>query len=221
MSVDSDGNLLVTGTFTDSLDLGRGAMTAGPNPQMFVAKLDPSGVAIWGRQIAGRNLASTALVADSSGGLVFAVRLFGTIDFGNGPVGSPETEQALVARWDAAGKHLWSRNVMNAFDRIVLGLDGSDNVVAASTGEVDSAFPCGTPMRDVVMFVTKIKASGEPSWTRLFGPKAINSLMGALLIVRPDGSSMVAGGANAGVDFGQGVVPMGCGYWNFLIGLTP
>jgi hypothetical protein len=224
LGLDSDGNLLVTGTFSGSLDLGAGTMDAGASPQMFLAKLDRTGAALWSRSVAGRDLLSSAVVADATGGLVLAFRYQGTVDLGNGPVGAPDAREARVARWDAAGNLSWSSKLFEVFDRISLGLDGTGNVIAAAQGQPGAAFPCGiVTTGDWLFFVTKMTASGESIWTRMFGPGAINALSVPLLTVLPDGSSTLASAANADVDFGQGILPMGPGpgYWNFLVRLTP
>lgn len=54
LAVDSEGNILVTGTFEGVIDFGAGPLMAPPNGGAYLAKLDPTGKLIFNRVISGQ-----------------------------------------------------------------------------------------------------------------------------------------------------------------------
>jgi hypothetical protein len=96
VTVDPAGNILVTGGFNASVDLGCGPlMGSGPSPGgAFLAKLSPAGTAIWATTMGGGNPPASAPVGnsvamDGTGNTYVAGDFSGSIDFGSGPIMGP------------------------------------------------------------------------------------------------------------------------------------
>jgi uncharacterized protein (AIM24 family) len=130
LAVDGSDNVLLMGAFYGTIDFGGGPLSGSFDT--FVAKLNASGVHQWSQIIASvtSGLLWTADIAtDSSDNLLLTgYHLFGTVDFGGGPLTTSDTS-AVVAKFDPSGTHDWSQ----MFDDISAGVtilpDSTDNVV--------------------------------------------------------------------------------------------
>lgn len=151
IAIDPVGNILLTGSYTWTVDLdpGPGAMTYTSNgsTNIYLAKYDPSGNFIWGISAGstGTDIAS-GLAVDGTGDIYLTGRFTGTVDFDPGPgvVNRTATStDAVVAKYSSAGTLLW----VNGFggtgvdDAIAVSLDPAGNVVVTgaffSTMDID------------------------------------------------------------------------------------
>src|SRR5260221_3270371 len=75
MAVDRNGNIFVTGVFSNSVDFGGGALTsAGAGSTMFLAKYSSHGSLMWAKQFGGTATWSPKSMAlDGSGNIYVAV----------------------------------------------------------------------------------------------------------------------------------------------------
>ncbi len=99
LSVDSVGNLVVTGFFEGTIDFGNGPLTSdgGVYDDIFVAKFSPDGTALWSHRY-GDTAAQCGVITlfpcgstaafDLDGNTLFSGGFSGTIDFGGGPLTS-------------------------------------------------------------------------------------------------------------------------------------
>lgn len=107
---DAAGNSYVTGYFRDRATFGT-FLLQDPGINMFVAKLDPTGTALWVVRV-GR--AGGGGIAVDAGGNVFVTGGFsGTTAFGpfsltSNSVNSPSAGNAFVAKLDPTGTFLWA-----------------------------------------------------------------------------------------------------------------
>jgi hypothetical protein len=92
LSVDGNGNVGVTGSFSGSTSLdGKGTLTSGPGKAAFLTKLkSAAGELVWSRGLivanAGESIDARSVASDrSSGEWILAGTLDGTTDFGIGP----------------------------------------------------------------------------------------------------------------------------------------
>ncbi len=119
LAVDAQGNAVLAGSFSQTIDLGAGAIsTAGAGSgdttnAAFVAKFDPGGKYQWGRQygegISARNASINAVAVDSCGAVFVNGPFGGTINFGTGPLVSDGTKSyGFLAKLDAQGTGVWS-----------------------------------------------------------------------------------------------------------------
>ena len=110
IAVDAAGDVLVTGGFELSMNLGTGALTSAGSYDVFMAKISGAGVTQWAHRYGDIDSQVAVDVGVSpTGDLAITGALFGTINFG-GPdltVASNETG-IFAAKFDASGAHLWS-----------------------------------------------------------------------------------------------------------------
>jgi len=97
VDVDGNGNVVMTGYFTGSVDFGGGALSSS-GLDVVVAKYNSAGTYIWSKRFGGFDTQIPNAVAVKSTGEVTVVGYFATsIDFGSGLLTSLGTSDAFVA----------------------------------------------------------------------------------------------------------------------------
>lgn len=106
-AVDPTGDLLISGVYAGTMDFGLGALPpAGPDGLGFVARLDgKTGDAEVSRSVGD----ALGYVTGAPDGFYFAGTLRGSADFGGGVLETGTVDLPVVARYDAAGAHVWSQ----------------------------------------------------------------------------------------------------------------
>jgi hypothetical protein len=114
VAVGPSGSVGLTGETDGALDFGGGEL-AGNGSDIYVAKLDNDGAHVWSKRflpVGGEATARGYAVAiDNAENLVLLGRFKGEIDVGGGPMtanANVNDYQALIAKYDPAGNHLWS-----------------------------------------------------------------------------------------------------------------
>jgi len=140
------GDVVVTGEFKGTLDLGGGPLsTTGNYYNVFVASFGPTGAHRWSKGFGGFMSGGHGygVAVDDSGDAVVTGAFFGTVDFGGAPLKSAGEDDTFVASFDPTGTHRWSKRFGSAssehYDGTTFGdsygvaLDGSGNVVVTGT----------------------------------------------------------------------------------------
>ncbi|APR82565.1 Hypothetical protein A7982_07914 [Minicystis rosea] len=114
VAADGAGNVLLVGTFFDSIDLGGGLLTSAGGQDIFVAKLDASGKHLRSKRFGDAGEPTgVSIAADSADNAIVAGFFGGSLDFGGGLlVSSGSPASIFVAKLAADGSHIWSE----AFD---------------------------------------------------------------------------------------------------------
>src|SRR5206468_12013956 len=104
--------LLVTGRFNGTIDFGNGALGSAGGFDVFLAKLDPNGIAIWSKRFGDleNEQEPFGVTTDRSNNVLLTGRFKGAMDFGGGPLASAGQDDGFLAKFDPAGGHLWSRS---------------------------------------------------------------------------------------------------------------
>jgi hypothetical protein len=114
VSVDSSGNVYITGNFQSStIDFGGGALTnanAGYS-DIFLAKFDSNGNHLWSKSFGGISDDYGNSVSVDSSGNVYITGYFksSTIKFGGGALTNTGGYDIFLARFDSNGNHIWSK----------------------------------------------------------------------------------------------------------------
>ncbi|NUQ76939.1 MAG: hypothetical protein HUU21_25680 [Polyangiaceae bacterium] len=99
VALDGSGNILLSGAFKGTIDFGGGPIESAGADDIFVAKLDASGNHVWSRRFGGAGAQTAAAVAaDPSEYPVVAGDLFGSADFGAGPLTSAGSDDVVVLK---------------------------------------------------------------------------------------------------------------------------
>jgi hypothetical protein len=135
VAIDDVGEIVATGTFAGAMNFGGTILSNGGTSSMFLARLSVNGTPLWAKAFGGSQVADARAVAlDPFGGILLTGAYSGVVDFGGGPFLAGSGLDAVVAKYDALGNHVWSRQAGS-----MLGQTGEDIV-----GDAASVFVAGT-----------------------------------------------------------------------------
>lgn len=208
VAVDDDGNVYVGGSFQGTIDPGNGPLVSAGSSDVFLAKLDPDGAALWAASWGdAKEQKLSAIAVDPQGRVTTSGHFVGALDFGGGPLEAP-MYRGFVAQFAAEdGAHAWSKLLG---DGIVwparLAVDDSGTLVIAGHYYSENDFGGGAlpwaGMRDA--FAVKYTSAGSHVWSKHFGDATEQETDG--VDVRPDGTTVVSGAFYGAADFGGGPV---------------
>jgi hypothetical protein len=226
IAVDAAGNVLVSGMFEGTMDLGGTTLTSAGSKDVFVAKLDPLGQPLWGKsfgdaadQLAPGGTPGVMDVAvDDSGNVLLVGTFYGTMDLGGGPLPSEVMDGpgVLVAKLDPSGEHTWSkrfggmeswqyaRDLAISTDGVFLtgsfigALDFGGGALTSAIGAEDGGGGPDDPSVDG--FLVKLNADGEHVWSVSLGDKG--QQYSKYVEVDAAGDAVIAGSYFSGFELG-------------------
>lgn len=204
------GEVVITTTFDDPVDLGGGTLAALGKEDILVARFDAQGHHTWSKRFGGAGGDFITAAAVDTNGDVLLTGYGPGVDFGGGPIGAQG--KAFLVRLDAQGKHLWSKAFGGAAGLSASGmsLDGAGNIAVAglSNGDVDlggglrHAAPAGERC-----FAGKFSPTGAHLWSLAFGCHANPYVpLGPRVAADHSGGVAVVGSFDGTADFGFGPV---------------
>ncbi|CAN90214.1 hypothetical protein sce0058 [Sorangium cellulosum So ce56] len=202
VTFDREGNLLIAGAFSTSLDsVGSQGAYDG-----FVVKLAPGGATEWSKALGGNGSDFCNRVAlDKNGGVIVAGTFENTLNFDGTPLTSTGSSDVFVAKLDAEGGLDWVKTIAGpSVDRVYgLAVDSDDNIVVAGSF-TDWADVLGgdhlTSEGGEDIFVAKMDALGNFAWSRNFGDTTAEVANDAA--VTPEGDVVLVGRIAGRVYFG-------------------
>jgi FlgD Ig-like domain len=205
LATDGSGNVIISGFYGGSVDFGGGTLTSLAGANLFLAKFDASGNYIWSKSF-GDTLYSSEdgmwVATDASDNVIVTAEFDGTIDFGGGALTSAGSLDIAVAKFDAAGNHIWSKNFGDASFQIPqdVATDGFGNVVITGYFGGSADFGGGPLMSGGLdMFVAELDSGGNHLWSKNFG-----GALGYSVATDGLGNVVTTGLFNGTVDFGGG-----------------
>ena len=132
VATDASGNAILTGYFFGTVDFGGGPLTSAGGTDLFVVKFDASGAHLWSQRFGDEEFQNSGpIAADDLGHIVLTGGLYGTLDFGGGPLTSAGANDVFVAVFDGDGDHLWSRRFGDVADQYGTSVDayGAGSIV--------------------------------------------------------------------------------------------
>ena len=202
---DLAGNVFMTGGFQGKINPGNGALVSAGNADIFLARLDPKGTAVWGKRFGdpgvqvGRDLA-----IDAAGHLVITGETEGSVDFGGGAITVPSS-RGYVAQYDSNGAHQWSHIVGNGdVQSRAVAYDGPGQLLLTGnfSGSVDFG---GGPLASEGsgdIFALKLDNAGKHVWSKRFGD--FQTQIGFDIAGSTTGNVAITGQFQSGVNFGGG-----------------
>lgn len=135
LSADASGTPTLTGTFTGTIDLGGGNVSAGATDAGFVAHYGADGAYKWSKALP--NGTATA-AADVDGNVFLSGNYTGMLDLGSGPITSAGAGGTYVAKLSGAGAFLWGRGYDGGSPhQLAVTAAGDPILVGAMTGAAD------------------------------------------------------------------------------------
>ena len=205
-AVDAAGNVYIAGGFEGTTDLGGGPLVSAGKYDFFLAKYDANGIHQWSQRYGGTaNDYAHGVTVDASGNVYMTGEFAGAANFGGGALISAGFSDIVVAKYDTAGAHQWSRRFgSTGFDlgRSV-AIDASGNVFVSGQFQVTVSFGGGALVSAGLwdIFLAKYDTAGTHQWSQRFGTTSHDYLYD----VASDGSSLfITGYFSNTVDFGGG-----------------
>jgi hypothetical protein len=147
IKTDSQGNAVIAGPLTGSVDFGGGLLTS-VGYDVFAVKLGTDGAHLWSKLFgASGDDVGRGVVVSSSDDVILTGHTSGG-DFGGGPLPGMGGKDIFVARLDSFGNHLWSRSFggPNPDEGLDAAVDPSGNLLV--TGAFLDAIDLGTGMEN-------------------------------------------------------------------------
>ncbi|MBD2075896.1 DUF4347 domain-containing protein [Phormidium sp. FACHB-592] len=220
ISIDSSGNVYITGSFLSTTDFDPGtgttSLTSTGGRDIFISKLDTGGNLAWAKRIGGTGDDQTTGISVDSSGNVYTTGVFrGTVDFDPGTgttnlIGAGG-DDIFISKLNADGSLVWAKRIGGTGDDQATGIsvDGSGNVHTTGffSGTVDFNPGTGTTNLAVVgpgsdIFISKLDTNGNFAWAKRTGNGGIDRATG--ISVDSSGNVYTAGFFSGTVDFDPG-----------------
>ena len=204
LAADGSGNVIVSGDFKGTVDLGGGNLVCAGGYDIFLAKYDASGTHQWSQRFGSTDDEFSPAVAVDGSGYVFVTGGFtGTVDFGGGNLVSSASGDVFLAKYDANGVHQWSRNFGGPASGSALAVDGSGNVVLTGGFEGTVNFGGGNIVSagSTDIFLAKYTGNGVHLWSRPRGGSDFDLARG--VAVDGAGNVLLTGEFRGTANFGE------------------
>lgn len=221
---DSEGNPIITGRFTEKLDVDplapKHTLTATVGntiPDVFVCKLSNTGSFMWAVQLKGILTKEVYTInIDSSDNIYYAGYYTSPVDFDPGPEEYTLSDfggsTAYVCKLDVNGNFVWARAFLGTGGTSVrdLQLDKNGNVLCMGwmtgvndldPGPEQDLFDTGGS--DFRPFIAKLDNQGIYKWGRLFEGKS--SVLSENLLVDDEGATIITGNFTDNMDANPGL----------------
>ena len=217
MAEDSEGNVYLTGAFSDSLDFGGQASGATKVSRGFVdsyvVKFNPHGQLAWVYQIGGTGSEYGYRLSLDNFGNVYVIGIFtDSVDFDEGlgqsmGYANGPSWDIFVCKLDTSGSFKWAKSFGGIGDDRghALSNDDSGNVyiggVFSSTLDFNpnSGIDQKTSLGGFDAFVIKLDSSGSYKWGSQIGGAQSDRLMS--LAIDNNGDCLISGSFERTVDF--------------------
>lgn len=196
IALDATGKIHVTGYFHDTADFDPGPGTfnltsSAGQPDIFITKLDNTGIFLWAKQFEGNSSEFVRSIAVDSIGNVYTTGNFnGTTDFDPGPgtfnLISAGYLDVFISKLDAAGNFFWAQQIGSLRNEEVnsIALDVSANIYTSGDFYEEVDF-------DPTPGVSNLPAKGSPD---LFIHKMSQCVPPTALIIPAGPTTFCSGG---------------------------
>ncbi len=166
---DSDGNIYITGNFTDTITFGSESLVSAGVGDVFIVKYDAAGNVLWAKRAGGAsNIYAHDIAVDLAGNCYVIGEFYDSANFDSETVYSTIADDVFTAKYDPDGNALWAESCggLSGDWGSGVAVDGPGNVFI--TGYFQSQFVFNDVThttegnRDV--FVAQYDASGTPQW---------------------------------------------------------
>ncbi|GAB3204300.1 Tfp pilus assembly protein PilZ [Pontibacter aydingkolensis] len=206
IAVDASGNVYVTGAFYGIATFGHITLTNSSNSDVFIAKYDASGNALWAQRAGGNsNDYGYSLALDASGNAYVTGRFQGTASFGNTMLFSSGIYDVFIAKYDASGNVLWAQRAGGEDNDYGYGVvaDISGNAIVTGSFGGIAVFGSTTLISkdNEDAFLVKFNANDDVDWALRAGQPAKD--YGRGIAVDDVGNTYVTGYYQGYITFGN------------------
>jgi FlgD Ig-like domain/Beta-propeller repeat len=220
VKVDAAGNVYVFGIFQNTVDFGGGGLVSAGGSDIFLMKLDPNGNYLWAKRFGSfGDDGAYRLQVESGGNIYFAGSFLGTVNFGGGALVSAGNSDAVVAKFDGNGNHIWSQRYGSGGDDYATSIaqDGAGNVYFAGlfSGTVDLGGGGTASVGGFDGFLAEVTSNGAYLWDRRAGGPGNDALVVA---ADASGNVFTTGSFFTTIDLGGGPLFSNSGSLDLCLG---
>jgi hypothetical protein len=210
-AADPSGNVWITGRALGVVNFGLSSSDFGTtNDGMYLVKYSSSGTNLvikgWGYTT---NQFGTALACDLSGNVILAGSFSNTINVGGGIFTSFGGNDIILAKFNSAGTHVWSKQFGDPSTQVPNGVavDAAGNVYVTGFFQGTVNFGGGGLVStggSTDIFLAKYDPAGNHVWSKRFGETATQNAVG--IAVSASGDVAITGLMAGSADFGGGLI---------------
>ncbi len=146
LSADLSGNIFVTGFYSGAITFGSNTLNSpGSQTNVFLAKYDANGNALWARQGGGPSFPDDSygygITTDRSGNAYITGQFTGNLIFGSYHLNAPGNEDIFLTKYDSAGNVVWAEQSLGAnqdWTGYSLSSDAVNHIYLACEGTGDT-----------------------------------------------------------------------------------
>lgn len=178
VSVDSAGNVFITGTFNETMTVGSTTLTsstAGSTNDIFMVKYDPNGNTLWAKRAGNMGEDWVTGCTDHNGNLIIAGNYDDpTITFGSTTLtNATSDDEFFLVKFDPLGNVIWARTAAGGYHyakSVASALNG--NIIA--TGRFPSIVSSAITFGSLILnnggsdeiFLVEYSSSGTALWAK-------------------------------------------------------
>jgi len=182
MVTDNDGNIYMTGYFSQQIQFGNTTLTTQGATATFVVKTDPLGNVLWATRFDGTTTnAGRRITVDVHGNIYTTGGFSGTTTFGTFTLVAQSESDIFVVKQDPSGDVLWvtpfagtQNSILPSSNSQAIVTDAQGNIYTAGNfgaesitfGNFTLTRPIGTTIN---AFIVKQDPSGNVLWAKNFG----------------------------------------------------
>jgi hypothetical protein len=176
VAIDAQGNVVMVGRFTGTIDFGGGPLNSMAT-DIFVAKWDTDGNHMWSKRFGVTNSNNFAedVAFDPAGNVIFIGNFSRAINFGGPGMVSMGGQDAFLAKLDPAGNHLWSQHLAGRLYQFghCVAVDGNGSIFAGGTYQQEIYIGTGMLLSGGEdMFLARFDADGAVLDRRSYGDQS-------------------------------------------------
>ena len=207
--IDSDDNVIVSGFYSGTLQIGETVLETASDSEVLVAKFLSTGEFVWANNSVGTTASenlSYGITMDSSGDFIITGEYEDTILFGDSSLTSIGSNDIFVAKISSEGSWMWgqtggSNSSYDAGEDVIC--DENDNIFIVGHYRHDATFgeievpETGT----VCIFTAKLNSAGDWQWVSYAGGSSID--MGFGITINSNNDLYIAGMFKNSATFGD------------------
>ena len=215
VAIDSSDNIYMLGAFRTTVDFGGGNVTSNGNADVFLVKLNSSGVFQWVYTAGGTGDDGVrALALDSGDNPYITGNFASTVNFGGGNTTAANSNDLFILKLNSSGayQNIYTSNIDTTTKAKGLFIDSSGNIYATGTFQNTVNFGGGnitTSGKDI--YLLKLNSSFAFQWVKRFAVDngEAGPAIGTAVTVDEDGNVYTVGEIAGTFDLGGGTQALG------------
>lgn len=207
VAIDSHGNVIVAGTFAQTLTFADGTLASAGADDMFVVKLTSDGRRLWAHRFGGRDIDALHYVTTDREDRILITGVFrDKVRVGETILTSAGDADIFMAVLSPEGEPVWAKGFGSSGPDWGRAAAADDAGFIAFAGEISGEVDLGTgPLKSVGnrdLVLARLSPAGEPVWSQRFGSEFNEVAVG--MAIDPARHIAITGSFDGTIDFGCG-----------------